>query len=356
MRGITRRRFLQGSGTAAALALGGAAAALAACGSDDDGDEDTRGRDLGTLAVQLAWTKTVQYAGLYIADSEGYYADAGYSSVALTPGPGDAMAPLLSGAVLFSFAASEVVANAVLNEGAPLRVIGANYQRNPFCVLYLAEDPIPDPAALEGKTIGVQPANEQVWALFLRANGLAEGEGPDRVRRVPVGYEPTPLEDGEVDGYLAFISNEPNTLRAQGIDHGTLDFDDYGIVLYQYLYTVTEESLDARRDELVAALRAESKGWQHAKDDEDLAVDLTVDTYGKDLDLDREQQARELSSQFTLQTSTVTEDKGLFYMGEQDVAANVRLLSDLDLPVSADLYTNDVLDEVYAGGIDLYPG
>lgn len=355
MRGITRRRFLQRSGTVAALALGGGAAALAACGSDD-GDGDTAARDLGTLAVQLAWTKTVQYAGLYVADSEGYYADAGFSSVELTPGPGDAIGPLLSGAALISFVTSETVANAVLNEGAPLKVIGTNFQKNPFCVLYLADDPIPDPAALEGRTIGVQPANERVWSLFLRANGLAEGEGPDLVRRVPVGYEPTLLEEGEIDGYLAFISNEPNTLRAQGIEFGTLAFDDFGITLYQDLYTVTEESLDARRDELVAALRAESKGWQHAMDDEEMAVELTVDTYGKDLDLDPDQQARELSSQAALQTSAVTEDKGLFYMDEQDVAANVRLLTQLGLPVSTDLYTNEVLDEVYADGIDLYPG
>jgi ABC-type nitrate/sulfonate/bicarbonate transport system substrate-binding protein len=353
---ITRRRFLQRGGLAGAVLLGGGVSLLAACGDDDESEASSGGGegDFGELGIQLSWIKNIEFAGLYVADSEGYFRDEGFSSVNMIPGPGDAIAPLVAGDVLYSYGGSETVANAVLNNDAPLKIIGANFQKNPFCILYLADDPIPEPEALKGKTIGVQQANEQIWQALLRANGLEEGDGPDQVRKVPVDFEPTPLENGEVQGFFSFITNEPNILRVKGLDVGTLNLSDVGITLYQQLYTVTEESLETRRDQLVAALRAESKGWQHAIADNALAIQLTLEEYGADLDLDPESQELEMTSQIELQTSETTETSGLFYMSETDLEDNLRVLADLGLEVSEDLYTNEILDEVYADGIELY--
>lgn len=354
---ITRRRFLQRGSLAGAVLLGGGATILNACGGDDDDTSSGGGggdSEFGELSVQLSWIKNIEFAGLYVADSKGYFTDAGFSSLSMIPGPGDAIAPLVAGDVLYSFGGSETVANAVLNNDAPLKIIGANFQKNPFCILYLADDPIPDPAALKGKTIGVQQANEQIWQALLRANGLEEGDGPDKVKKVPVDFEPTPLENGEVQGFFSFITNEPNILRTKGLSVGTLNLSDVGITLYQQLYTVTEESLETRRDELVAALKAESKGWQHAIADNQLAIDLTLEDYGSDLGLDPASQELEITSQIELQTSAATDANGLFYMGDEDLENNLRVLSDLGLEVSADLYTNEILDEVYADGITLY--
>lgn len=356
---ITRRGFLQRGGLAGAVLLGGGATLLSACGDDDDdtataGGDGGGGGEFGELGVQLSWIKNIEFAGLYVADSEGYFTDEGFSSVNMIPGPGDAIAPLVAGDVLFSYGGSETVANAVLNNDAPLKVIGANFQKNPFCILYLADDPIPDPEALRGKTIGVQQANEQIWQALLRANDIEEGTGPDQVRKVPVDFEPTPLENGEVQGFFSFITNEPNILRVKGLDVGTLDLSDVGVTLFQQIYTVTEESLETRRGEIVAAMRAESKGWQHAIADHDLAIDLTLNTYGADLGLDPDSQQLEIEAQTELQLSEGTEANGLFYMSDSDLEDNLRVLADLGLPVTEDLYTNEILDEIYADGFELY--
>ena len=356
---ISRRRFLYRGAAGGAVLLGGGATLLSACGGDDDesssGSGEGGGGGFGDIAVQLSWIRNIEFAGNYVADSEGYYADEGFGSVELVPGPGDAIAPLIQGNVLVSFGGSETVANAVLNDDAPLKVIGANFQSNPFCILYLADDPLETADAMRGKTIGVQTANEQIWQALLRANELEEGDGPDQVRKVPVDFEPTPLQNGEVDGFFSFITNEPNILRVEGLEVGTLNLSDLGITLYQQLYTVTEEALETRRDELVAFMRAESKGWQHALADHDLAIRLTLEEYGADLDLNPESQELEMTSQSELQVSPATDANGLFYMSEEDLEANLSVLADLGLDVSdADLYTNEVLDEVYADGIELY--
>jgi ABC-type nitrate/sulfonate/bicarbonate transport system substrate-binding protein len=353
---FSRRRFLHTGMAGGAVLLGGGATLLSACGGDDDDDTSPSGsgEGFGDLAVQLSWIKNIEFAGAYVADSEGYFADEGFGDVTFIDGPGDAIAPLIQGNVLVSYGGSETVANAVLNDDAPLKVIGANFQKNPFCILYLAEDPLETPEAMRGKTIGVQTANEQIWQALLRSNNLEEGDGPDQVRKVPVDFEPTPLENGEVDGFFSFITNEPNILRVKGLDVGTLNLQDIGITLYQQIYTVTEETFETRKDELVAYMRAESKGWQHAIADNELAIQLTLETYGADLELNPESQQLEIESQTELQKSDATAANGLFYMGEEDLASNIRVLGELGLEVDESLYSNEILDEVYADGIELY--
>lgn len=354
---INRRVFLRNS-MAGAVLLGGGAALLAACGDDDgstssSGSGDEGGGDFGELAIQFSWIKNIEFAGNYIADSEGFYEEAGFSSVELIAGPGDAIAPLVAGNVLFSFLGSETAANAVVNSDAPIKIIGANFQENPFCILYLEDNPLSDPEALRGKTIGVQTANEQIWQALLRANDLEEGTGADQVRKVPVDFEPTPLENGEVDGFFSFVTNEPNILRVKGLEVGTLNLQDSGITLYQQIYGVTEETLENDREKLVAAMRAESRGWQMAMKEPELAISLTLEDYGADLGLNPDAQELELSDQTELQVSDATESNGLFYMSEEDIARNIEVLNDLDLAITEDFYTNEILDEIYADGIDL---
>ena len=144
----------------------------------------------------------------------------------------------------YSYGGSETVANAVLNNDAPLKVIGANFQKNPFCILYLADDPIPDPEAMKGKTIGVQTGQRADLA------GPAAGQQPGGGRRPRPGEEGAgrlradAARERRGEGFFSFITNEPNILRVKGLDVGTLNLSDVGITLYQQLYTVTEESLE----------------------------------------------------------------------------------------------------------------
>jgi ABC-type nitrate/sulfonate/bicarbonate transport system substrate-binding protein len=356
---LTRRHFLRNS-VAGAVLLGGGVSLLAACGSDSEGESGSKssgsgsrsGGDFGKLGIQFSWIKNIEFAGNYIADSEGYYADAGFSSVDLVAGPGDAIAPLVAGNVLLSFLGSETAANAVINSGAPLKIIGANFQENPCCILYFNDNPIETPEDMIGKTIGVQTANEQIWAAMLRVNGLEEGNGAGQVKKVPVDFEPTPLENGEVDGFFSFITNEPNILRVKGLDVGTLNLQDT-IPIYQQIYGVTEESFEKDRDKLVAAMRAESMGWQRAHKEPELAIELTLEKYGADLGLNPESQSLELKDQTALQVSDATTANGLFYMSDEDIEKNLKVLSDLDLKMDASFYSNEILDEVYADGIDL---
>ncbi|NED67336.1 ABC transporter substrate-binding protein, partial [Streptomyces sp. SID10244] len=65
---------LRGALGVGALALGGTAV-LSACGGGTASQAATSGGTSGSL--QTGWVPTVEQAGSYIADSRGYYRDAG---------------------------------------------------------------------------------------------------------------------------------------------------------------------------------------------------------------------------------------------------------------------------------------
>ena len=351
------------------LLLGAFALVAAACGDDDDtadaGDDapaddasgDDGAADLGDLSIQFGWIKNAEFAGNYMADTFGYYTDEGFSSVELLGGgPAvDPIAPVVAGNALYGYAASEQVAAAVTNEDAPLVIIGANFQDNPFCFLYLNEAPLTSAEDMIGKKIGVQAVNEPVWQAILAANGLEEGTGPDQVNKVPVDFDPAPLVSGEVDAFFSFITNEPNILRTElDLDVDCLRVADIGFNIFQQVYVTTRDNLENNFDALVAAMKAEAKGWQHAFADPEEAERLTLEVYGKDLDLPQESQALELADQEELITAGETATTGIFYMTMERIMENVELLNSIDFTVSEDLYDNSVLDAVYADGIELY--
>src|SRR5882672_3874343 len=87
---LDRRTFLRrGAFGAAGVALLGSPL-LAACSSDSKkttaSGSSSSAASFGSYDIQLSWIKNVEFAGMYIADTKGYYLDAGFSSVNLNTG------------------------------------------------------------------------------------------------------------------------------------------------------------------------------------------------------------------------------------------------------------------------------
>ncbi len=343
---IDRRTFLK-QASAAGLALGGGAAFLAACG----GDDDDASADFGTLNFQLDWITNAEFAGTYVAVEEGYFEQNGFSTVNVVPGgPDVAVEPaVIAGQSKMAYTISESMAAAV-GEGADLKVIGAAFQNNPFGVMSMAASPILSPQDMVGKTIGVQAVNETLWTALLEINEI----DPGSVNKVPAGFDPAPFVNGEVDGWFSFVTNEPNILRAEGLDVVDFSLSEFGFELYQQLIITTSEVLENEPDLLVAALKSEIQGWQATIADPELGLKWTMEKYGADLGLSEEASLAEINDQINRMMVTPTTDEfGIFYMAEADIAANIATLESIGLPVDASVYTTEILDQIYADGIDL---
>ncbi|WP_432493825.1 ABC transporter substrate-binding protein [Kineococcus gypseus] len=353
----SRRAFLRGAGLGVLGAAG--SASLVACGSGDDATASgDAGEGYGRIAVQLSWIKNIEFAGEYFADSRGYYADAGFSAVDLLAGGAAgtaAEAMVLSRRAEVGLSSPTLTAPAIVNEDAPLKIIGTTFQKNPFCLVSVEQrTPVRTVEDLAGKRIGVQTGgNETIFEGFCTANGI----DPSSFTVVPVQYDPSVVETGEVDAFMAYLTNEPILLAGRGLTPVTLGFADTGLPFVAETFTVLQSTIDERRDMLKAFLRAEVRGWNDAVADPAESARLAVEEYGADQGLDLQEQTREAEAQNTLVVSDDTRANGLFTMTDALVEENLGALSAMGVEITAgQLFDLSLLDEVYEEDPDLITG
>jgi ABC-type nitrate/sulfonate/bicarbonate transport system substrate-binding protein len=342
-RPMRRRGFLAAAaGSVAAMAGGGL---LAACGSSTTSSSTPKGP--ATVGLQFNYLKTVQFAGSFMAAEKGFYQAGGLSVNLMAGGPNLAVEPVVaSGKALVGISHTAEAVNAIVN-GADLKIIGAGYQKNPFCIVSTAAKPISAPHDMIGKKIGVSATNLPVWQAFLKANGIAESQ----IKVVTIQFDPTPLASGEVDGFMAFYTNEPIILELKGIAVKTLLFDDFGYPLLEDVYITKSASLQdaGKRKQVVALMKAEAQGWAAAVADPAAAATLAVTKYGAALKLDQNQQVRDARAQNALVTGPDTQAHGLLWMTPEKIAATVKSLSLGGSKATAAMFTTEVLQDVYQG-------
>ncbi|MCW2831252.1 MAG: transporter substrate-binding protein [Aeromicrobium sp.] len=346
----TRRGARRGVRLAALAAAAGLA--LAACGSSDsegssDGGSSAAG-DLGDLTVQLSWIKNAEFAGEFMADSKGYYKDAGFSgTVNLLTGPVAQEEIVATGKADFGLSNAVSTAAAIANSDFPLKIVGTTYQKNPFSILSLSDKGnIKTPQDLVGKKIGVQDPNLSLFKALLAANGIDEKD----VEIVPNGFDVAPLEDKQIDGLVAYITNESLLVAGHGFDTVDLPFADNGLPFVAESVMTTDETLKKSPDKVKAFLEAEIKGWKDACADLEGGAKLAVDTYGKDIDppLELDKEVAQAKAQCEdLVVSEETEANGLFTISDAAIADNISSLKTAGIDITAeDLFDMGPLTEL----------
>ncbi len=354
-RPLDRRAFLgRGLKGAAGLAVVGGLGPgfLAACSSSDTTSTGSSGTaagggaaNLGTLDYQFSWIKNVEFGGQYIADTNGYYKDAGFSGVNLMAGGPNVQQDSIvaTGKAFVGISAPDITAPAIL-QGAPLIAVAALFQKNPFAVMSLAKTPLKTPQDMIGKKIGVQSVNEPVWNAFLKANNI----DPSSIDKVPAQFDPQPLTTGEVDGWFSFITNEPNLLKVQGIDTVSFLLNDFNYPLLSQIYIVQASSIQKDRAKIKALLKADIMGWQAAIKDPALPAKLTVDNYGKDLGLTVEEQTLESKAQNALIVTDDTKANGIMTATPAIIESTIKTLALAGTTIEASkLFDMSLINEVY---------
>jgi ABC-type nitrate/sulfonate/bicarbonate transport system substrate-binding protein len=337
---ISRRALL--SRGAGGLVLLGLPGTVAACGNSTS-TSTSEATEKASVSLQLSFLANVQFGGSFAADAGGHYDKQGLSVSFLPGGPNISAEPVVvSGKALVGITHTSECAQAIDN-GAPLTVIGAGYQKNPFCIISKKSAPIATPAAMRGKRIGVATANQPVFNAFLKANGIPASA----VKVVTIQFDPTPLATGDVDGLVGFYTNEPVQLELQGIKVHTMLLNDFGYPLLEELYIVRSENLKSpsKRALIRRFMTAERQGWQDAVADPAAAAKLAVSTYGVGQHLELKQQTREAIVQNDLVVDADTRAHGLFWMTPEKVASTVKSLALGSVKIDPAVFSNDILAE-----------
>ncbi|MCX6405857.1 MAG: ABC transporter substrate-binding protein [Propionibacteriales bacterium] len=329
----------RGTTARVAAVLSAAALALSACGSSSDSADESSGDGLGDVTVQFSWIKNAEFAGEFIADSAGYYKDAGLGKATFLAGPVAQEEIVATGKADFGLSNAVSTASAITNSDFPLKIIGATYQKNPFSILSLADQGnIKTPQDLIGKKIGVQDPNLSLFKAFLAANDIDEKD----VEIVPNGFDVAPLEDKQIDGLVAYVTNESLLVKSHGFDTVDLSFADNNLPFVAESIITTDETLEKKPDYVKAFLEAEIRGWKDACDGEagyEKGAKLAVDTYGKDIDppLELDKEIAQAKQQCELLVNTdETAKNGIFTISDDLVQANLTSLKAAGIDISAD--------------------
>jgi ABC-type nitrate/sulfonate/bicarbonate transport systems, periplasmic components len=325
---MTRRGLIDGRGCGACP--GGA---LACCGP---------AAAQVPVALQLSWLHSVQFAGSYIAQKNGWWRDAGLEVALLQGGPNAPVEPpVVAGTALVGISAADYAAAAVA-QGAPFRIIGVAMQKNPFAIASLPDNPVRAPADLPGKRIGMAVANTPVLQALCRLNGIDMGA----IQIVPTQYSAQPLLAGQVDCLLCWETDLPVAIEMQGLRAETMLLADHGYVLHSQTYIATDDSIANRRADLVALMAGEVRGWDACRADTDAAAELTVAMF-PDAGLDLETQKLQARRQVPLMFSDLTDTQGFGWWSDESVEATIRTLSLMGRTVTPDLWDRSILEDLH---------
>lgn len=288
---------------------------------------------------QAAWINDAEFAGYFLALDKGYYKDEGLDVNYLSGGP-DVIpeSTLVAGRADMALTTPDTTIKAIVEQGAPFKIIGTQYQKNPIGIVSLASKPINTPQDLVGKTLAVPPVNVISVEAMLKISGVDRAA----VNIVPYAYDPTPLIKGEIDASLDFTTNVPFTIKQAGVEATSFLLYDFGFTIFNDTVVVTTDTLAAKRKEIVSFLRASRKGWEENLKDPAAYPPTFANTWFKGT-------GRSIENEVffnTAQKPLIETPDGIFSMSEEAIAKNIEALAAVGIAATRDMFDTTVAEEI----------
>lgn len=232
------------------------------------------------ISVRLKWLHQTQFAGIYVADQEGYYAQ---ENLEVTVEPIDlerqvTLDYVLAGENDFAIGAAEEIIIAQ-SQGHPVRAVATIFKLTPLVYLSPAEAGIKTPSDLVGKTVALSPG--QGTYLYEAMMGQLD---IDRSQINEIDMSVWGLDCWQTaDMCAVYATNELVQANYEGIETNVLWPSDYGVPFYGDVIFTTEEFIEQNPDVVERFVRATLKGWQKAIEDPELATNATLQ-YDPELD------------------------------------------------------------------------
>ena len=291
------------------------------------------------LSMQASWVNDAEFIGYFVAIANDWYASEGLAFNYLQGGPEKVADEVLAkGQCDIALTNPDGTFQAILNQGAPFKIIGTQYQKSPLGIVSLDKNKILQPKDLVGKRLAVPDANKITARAFLELNGV----DPASVQFVKYLYDPTILVNGTVDATVDFVTNVPYSIRLQGQFPTSFLFADHNFGMFMDTVVVREETLKTKRKELISFLRASRRGWNENFKDVNVYPEKFMKTFYKE-------NGRTVDNEkyFNGQQKPLMEaPTGIFSMSEEGIEETIRSLDRIGLKAPRSTFVTDLLAEV----------
>jgi len=235
------------------------------------------------VTLQLKWVTQAQFAGYYVAQDKGFYAEEGLDVTIKPGGPDIAPPQVIAGGgadVIIDWMPSALASR---EKGVPLVNIAQPFKSSGMMLTCRKETGITSPADFKGKTLGVWFfGNEYPFLSWMSQLGIPTDGSDGGVTVLKQGFNVDPLLQKQADCVSTMTYNE----YWQVIDAG-LSADDLVVFKYQEqgvatledgLYVLEDNLNDAAFvNKMVRFVRASMKGWKYAEAHPDEAAEIVLD-------------------------------------------------------------------------------
>lgn len=226
------------------------------------------------ISIRLKWAHQGQFAGIYVADQEGYYAEENLD-VTIEPLDMDRQVTteyVLNGENDFALGAPEEL---IIHrgEGEPVKAVAVIYKIVPLVYITPQETGIQSPHDFPGHTVALSPGQGTylyeaiVGALDIDREQINEIDMPSW--DVLECWEAAEVCPGYAINDLPYA--ERNGISVQAIWPG-----EYGVPFYGDVLFTTDTFIEENPDVVQRFVRATLKGWQEAIENPGLAADAVM--------------------------------------------------------------------------------
>jgi putative riboflavin transport system substrate-binding protein len=261
------------------------------------------------LVIGLGYIPSVQFAQFYLAQQNGYYADAGLDVEFQNRIDPDLITLVGQGSIDVGIGDGTSVIPAVSN-GIPVAYIATIYGQFPNIVFAKASSGITTAADLKGKKVGVPGRFGSGWIMLQALLASADLTTADiEIVEYPDFTQELAVELGAVDAATGFVNNEPVQLELHGDKASILRIDEITPLPGPGLVAGTA-TLDERHDTIAAFVTATLQAMEEIKANPTVGLDAAIKAV-PELAKDKETQSALLAATIATWTGPTQEAHGL---------------------------------------------
>ncbi len=231
---------------------------------------------LEPVTLQLKWKPQFQFAGYYAALEQGFYEQEGLDvNIRPLSSNQDIISQVVSGDVEYAIGGSGILSHYA--NGQPIKALAAIFQHDALIFISKQSSGIISPYEMAGKRImfdGLTGDDAPLTAVLNIAD-LSQ----DSFMIVSPDFGNQKLIENQVDVMSAYITDQPFTLKEQGIDINIINPQNYGFDFYGDILYTSKVEIENNPGRAERFRRASLKGWQYALDNPEELIQLLKNKY-----------------------------------------------------------------------------